>query len=189
MLFRSIEVDEVSQDVLPSLVLVDDNNNTASLSSKKSFLGHHDIASMGGLIILKLPILSCNDTSTNINKYEDSNVTSVYFTMENGLRRRFPDEVTASLHFPQLKLLDIISSDDLEFVCDLPVFKEQILSWKNNTLYKLFYSREVFVISGFELHSINSVQVMFNHGLDFEDVNVITDVEFNQFPIGDPWFT
>ena len=44
-------------------------------------------------------------------------------------------------------------------------------------------------MSGLELHSINSFKVMFNHGFDFDDVNVITDVEFNQFPIGDPWFT
>ena len=59
--------------------------------------------------------------------------------------------------------------------------------YRDNQLFRLSSSREVFVFKDGKMHSVASAGVFFAHGWSFDSVIVLTDVnDFNVIPRGDP---
>jgi hypothetical protein len=59
--------------------------------------------------------------------------------------------------------------------------------YRDNQLFRLSASREVFVFKDGKMHSVASAGVFFAHGWSFDSVIVLTDVnDFNLIPRGDP---
>jgi hypothetical protein len=83
-----------------------------------------------------------------------------------------------------------------DVVCGMPLLLEPSLTWKDKSLYRIPTSKEIFVVSDSseggqrlkQRHSLNSIQVVFNHGLDLDLVQVILANDMNTFPLGEPWY-